>query len=60
MGSATSKSRKKPQHLPKVGTHANMAYEAEERRRFVGGPYVWIVLGALLLVIIALLVLTVL
>jgi hypothetical protein len=58
MGSATSKPRKKAQHLPKVGTPANMSYEAHERRQFLGGPWLWLVLAGLILVVIGILVLT--
>ncbi len=44
MGSSTSKPRKKGDHshLPKVGTPANQAYEAEVRRGYLGGK-AWLV-----------------
>jgi hypothetical protein len=58
MGSATSKPRKKARHLPKVGTPANVSYEARERRQFLGGRWLWLVLAGLILVVIGILVLT--
>jgi hypothetical protein len=58
MGSSTSKPRKKGNHnhLAKVGTPANQAYEQEVRRGYFGGRWAWAVGLLFALAIIALLV----
>ena len=60
MGSSTSRPRKKGnhQHLAKVGTPANEAYEAEVRRSYfgplwIGGLLLFIGVVALLIVLVA-------
>jgi hypothetical protein len=55
MGSASSKSRKpKQQHLPKVGTAPNQAYEAEARQDATWQLSKWpmIILGLVILALV--------
>jgi hypothetical protein len=53
MGSKGIKPRKPQHHLAKVGTPANEAYERAERKKYLGGTWMWIVLVGLALVMFA-------
>jgi len=59
MGSKGSKPRKPHEHLPKVGSPANLEWEHRTERREVFGSWpVWIVLGALVALLVGWLVVT--
>jgi hypothetical protein len=52
VGSSGGKPRKPEQHhLPKVGSKANAAYEARERRREVFGPLPIAIVAVLIVVV---------
>jgi hypothetical protein len=53
MGSSGSKPRKPVHHLPKVGTPANESYERHERKKYLGGSWMWVVGVGLLLIMIS-------
>jgi hypothetical protein len=59
MGSKGSKPRKPHDHLPKVGSPKEVAWERETRKREVFGSLpIWLVLGFLVLVLVGLLAIT--
>ena len=59
MGSKGSKPRKPHNHLPKVGTPKEVAWERKTRERQVFGSVpIWVALGLLLVVVIGILFIT--
>jgi hypothetical protein len=59
MGSKGSKPRKPAQHLPKVGSPENLAYEHRTERKDVFGSWpMWIVAVGLLAILVAWVVIT--
>jgi len=59
MGSKGSKPRKPHNHLPKVGTPSEVAWERETRERQVFGSFpIWLALGLLVVVLVGLLIIT--
>ena len=59
MGSKGSKPRKPHDHLPKVGTPSDIAWERKTRKKDVFGSVpIWLAMGFLVLVLVGWLVLT--